>query len=102
LFPETTGVVHFIVSVGSFVFGAVSAILSYRVVRPPLSYCALGLGIVSLAALILEGARHDLGLGLGGMERMIAYPLFVWALGFGGFLVGSQERVVTSEELADA
>jgi hypothetical protein len=26
-------------------------------------------------------------LGKGGMERMIAYPMLLWAIGFGGHLI---------------
>ncbi|NIQ06941.1 MAG: DUF998 domain-containing protein, partial [Candidatus Korarchaeota archaeon] len=33
-------------------------------------------------------------LGKGGMERMIAYPLLIWVVGFGGYLLGlSQETM---------
>ena len=29
-----------------------------------------------------------LGLGKGGMERLIVYPNLLWALGFGGWIIG--------------
>ncbi len=29
-----------------------------------------------------------LGTGLGGMERFITYPYYLWMLGFGGYLIG--------------
>ena len=88
LFPETTGAPHDVFAIATFVFGAVSAIISYRVLRPPLSYFSVGLGIIALVALVLLLTQHDLGIGKGGMERMIAYPIFLWALGFGGSLIG--------------
>jgi hypothetical membrane protein len=90
LFLETTGVPHDVFAIATFVFGAVSAIISYRVLRPPLSYFSVGLGIIALVALVLLLTRHDLGIGQGGMERMIAYPIFLWTLGFGGSLIGSK------------
>ena len=90
LFPETIGAPHDVFAIAAFVFGAVSAIISYRVLRPPLSYFSVGLGIIALAALVLLLTHHDLGIGPGGMERMIAYPIFVWALGFGGSLIAAQ------------
>jgi hypothetical membrane protein len=88
VFPETTGAPHVFFAVATFVFGAVSAIISYRVLRPPLSYLSVGLGIIALAAVVLDATHHVLGIGPGGMERMIAYPIFLWALGFGGSLIG--------------
>jgi hypothetical membrane protein len=90
LFPETTGAPHDVFAITTFVFGAVSAIISYRVLRPPLSYFSVGLGIIALAALVLLLTQNDLGIGKGGMERMIAYPIFLWALGFGGALIGAK------------
>jgi hypothetical membrane protein len=87
--PETTGAPHIVFSIAIFVFGAVSAIISYRVLRPPLSYVSVGLGIIALVALVLMLTLHDLGIGPGGMERVIAYPIFLWALGFGGSLIGA-------------
>jgi hypothetical membrane protein len=90
LFPETTGAPHSIFALVMLVLGAVSAILSYRVLRPPLSYFSVGLGIFALVALLLGLTHHDLGIGPGGMERMIAYPIYVWALGFGGSLIGTK------------
>jgi hypothetical membrane protein len=60
------------------------------VLRPPLSHFSVGLGIIALVALVLMFTLHDLGIGLGGMERMTAYPILLWALGFGGSLIGAK------------
>jgi hypothetical membrane protein len=90
LFPETTGAPHVVFAIAAFVFGAVSAIISFKVLRPPLSHFSVGLGIIALVALALLLTHHDLGIGPGGMERMIAYPIFLWALGFGGSLIGAK------------
>ena len=90
VFPETTGALHGGIALGMFVFGAVSAIISYRVLRPPLSYASVGLGIIALVAIVLGVTQIYLGIGKGGMERMVAYPIFIWALGFGGSLIGAK------------
>ncbi|MEM1537765.1 MAG: DUF998 domain-containing protein [Candidatus Nezhaarchaeales archaeon] len=87
IFPEDFGVIHFIASLTAFLFGALSAIASYRFQKPLLSYFAVVLGVTSLTALILFGLGAYLGLGKGGMERMIAYPVLLWALGFSGYLM---------------
>jgi len=89
LFPETTGAPHQICALIAFFLGAVSAIISYRITRRPLSYFSVVLGVIALAALVLYFSHYDLGIGRGGMERMIAYPSLVWALGFGGFMMDS-------------
>ena len=90
VFPVRISAPHVVFAIAAFVFGAVSAIISYRVLRPPLSHFSVGLGIIALVALVLLLTHHDLGIGPGGMERMIAYPIFVWALGFGGSLIGAK------------
>lgn len=100
IFPENLGVLHTAFSLIAFLFGALSAIASYKIQKPPLSYFAAILGLTSLFALILFAASESimhiigsqasdfyLGLGKGGMERMIAYPMLLWAIGFGGYLI---------------
>lgn len=101
VFPENYGVIHTFFSLIAFLFGALSAIASYKIQKPTLSYLAAVLGLISLAALVVFGfsevsvhfdggkaADFYLGLGKGGMERMIAYPIILWAAGFGGHLMG--------------
>ncbi|UCE28501.1 MAG: hypothetical protein JSV85_04255, partial [Candidatus Bathyarchaeota archaeon] len=79
-------------------FAGISAIASYRLEKPPLSYLSTILGIMSLVALVLLGSGIDLGLGMGGMERMIAYPLLLWAMSFSGHLMTGNKRTRTSEK----
>jgi hypothetical membrane protein len=90
LFPETAGIVHLIVSFIAFFFGGLSAIAIYKLVKAPFAYLSVLMGMISLIALALFGSNFFLGLGPGGMERMIAYPLLLWAIGFGGNLMYSE------------
>jgi len=87
LFPETTGYVHSIFSLVTFLFSGFSAIVAYKVQRSPLSYLSVVLGGITLIALVLYTQNIYLGLGNGGMERMIVYPVLLWAVGFGGHLI---------------
>ena len=87
LFPEDAGVMHVIFSLITFLFAGLSAIMSYKLQKPPLSYLSIILGAMSLLALVLFGSGIYLGLGEGGMERMIAYPALLWAVGFGGHVI---------------
>jgi hypothetical membrane protein len=88
LFPEDFGIIHGVASLFVFLFGALSAIVSYKVQKPPFSYLSLLLGALSLVALLLFISGTYLGLGKGGMERLIAYPALLWCVGFGGYLIG--------------
>ena len=87
LYTETAGTTHTIVSFIAFFFGGLSAVASYKFVKPPFAYVSLLMGLISLIALALFGSKIFLGFGPGGMERMIAYPLLLWAVGFGGYLM---------------
>jgi len=42
--------------------------------------------------LALFGGEVYLGLGVGGMERMILYPAMLWAIGFGAYLSAEENR----------
>ena len=96
LFPETFGILHAIPSLITFLFGGLSAIMSYKLQKPPLSYFSVMLGALSLVALVLFGSGTYLGLGKGGMERMIAYPTLLWGVGFGGYLIGYSRDTATA------
>lgn len=101
IFPENFGFIHTVFSLFAFLFGALSAIVSFKIQKPPLSYISIILGVLSIAALVLFAVSeyclyiypqgfslNYLGLGKGGMERIIAYPIILWTMGFGGYLMG--------------
>jgi hypothetical membrane protein len=97
IFPETTGVVHEIVSLIVFLFGGLSAIASYTITKRPLNYFSIALGIFTLSALFLFMSGNYLGLGPGGMERLIAYPALLWGTSLGGYLMQSPSQKLTAE-----
>ncbi len=90
LFPETTGLPHGILALISFFFGGLLAILVSTQVRPPFRYLSWILGLAGLIALALFTSGTYLGIGFGGMERMIAYPVLFWGIAFGGYLMASE------------
>ncbi len=92
VFPETAGYIHTVMSFVTFFFAGLSAIFSYTLEKPPLNYFSVSMGAFSLAALALFASKQYLGLGYGGMERMVAYPMLLWAIPFGGFLIGYSEK----------
>ncbi len=90
-----------------FFFAGLSAITSHKVLPKPLSQASIALGAMTLTALALFSAgmitsdsltsttannsTFYLGLGPGGMERMIIYPALMWLAVFAGHLLTKQE-----------
>src|SRR4030043_1766877 len=108
IFTKDFTVSHGAVSSMAFLFAGLSAIASFKVVQKPLSLISIVLGAMALGALALfscglitsgsltSNIAYDsiffLGLGPGGMERIIVYPPLMWLAGFGGYLVAQPER----------
>ena len=108
MFTKAYPAVHGLVSSMAFLFSGLSAIALYKVLRKPLSFVSVILGLTALAALglfgcglLASGAYTEteavdsiffLGLGPGGMERMIVYPALAWLAGFSGHLIASSEK----------
>ena len=92
LAPETTGIWHSVFSLIVFLFAGLSAIVTYRFQKKPMGYFSFILGVITLIALILFIGDIYLGLGPGGMERMIVYPTLLWAIGFGGHLMALEDK----------
>jgi len=81
LFPENTGILHVISSLITFLFTGITAIYSYKIENTHAKYIWPILGIISLTSLTLLATKNYLGLGPGGIERMIVYPIFIWLIG---------------------
>jgi hypothetical membrane protein len=92
IFNEAFDILHTLFSFITFFFAALSALAAFRILRPPFSYLSVLMGAGSLVALGLFSLRNDLKLGVGGMERMIVYPVLTWAIGFGGYLLGTSPQ----------
>jgi hypothetical membrane protein len=89
--------VHTLFALVAMVPVAIAAIMSYRFMKSPLSYASVILGAVALLAIILlmlgqGNSDFYLGLGKGGIERFITYPVSLWLLGFGAYLVGDSNN----------
>ena len=92
VFPGNYGSIHAIFALTAFIAGGVAAIVSIMVQRPPFSIFSAILGAITLATLLLYMILGDegpmSGLGMGGVERWVAYPILIWVLSFGGYLTG--------------
>lgn len=100
--------IHGVVSLMAFGFGALSAIASFKVTKLPLSAISFIFGVMTLGALAFFSAglvttgsltsteppasEFFLGIGPGGMERMIIYPALIWLILFSGHLISFSEK----------
>ncbi|HVP27118.1 MAG TPA: hypothetical protein VMT26_05575, partial [Candidatus Bathyarchaeia archaeon] len=100
--------IHGVVSLMAFGFGSLSAMASFKVSKLPLSAISVTLGVMTLVALALFSAglvatgslnsskppasEFFLGIGPGGMERMIVYPAVIWLILFSGHLIALSEK----------
>jgi hypothetical membrane protein len=91
IFNESYGGAHVFFSAIAFFSIGIQAILVFKVAKPPLSYFSAVAGAITLVALVLYATHTYLGLGQGGMERMIVYPVLLGALAFGGYLMALGE-----------
>ncbi len=91
VFPANTGLPHLVSAFFSFAAGGVAAILSFRFLSSPFKYLSVILGLITLSFLFAGEflpTRVVSLLGNGGTERFVAYPLTIWILGLGGYLMG--------------
>ena len=103
IFTSAYTTIHGAVSLMAFGFGGLSAIASFKVSKLPLSAIGVTLGAITLGALALfavglvttgslttsepPASEFFLGLGPGGMERIIVYPALIWLILFSGNLI---------------
>jgi hypothetical membrane protein len=99
IFPENYAVEHELFSLIVFLFGGLAAIAAIKIERKPLNYFSPIIGAFSIIMLVLFVAGDDLGLGVGGLERMVAYPILLWGVALGGHMIawdGDTHYSVTS------
>jgi len=92
IFPENLEPMHSLSAFLIFLFGGVSTLYSSRLTKMPFSLISIILGVWSLVASSLFATQQYLGLGVGGMERMIVYPVLMWTFVFSGYLCACSER----------
>jgi hypothetical membrane protein len=89
LFPENT--VSFLHTFGAslpFLLGNLALVIfSFSLAIPRiLRYYTLLSGAIALIALTLFITQHYFGFGIGGMERLVAYPQTIWLVIFGIYI----------------
>ncbi|MGC9516768.1 MAG: DUF998 domain-containing protein [Methanomicrobiales archaeon] len=99
IFPGYTGGAHVLFAMMAFIFGSLSAIFSYRLgLNIPMVIISMILGLISLFTIISvfilgDGISNPLIalLGVGGTERLLAYPVLLYLTALGGYLTSRGE-----------
>ncbi|MCG1003867.1 MULTISPECIES: DUF998 domain-containing protein [Halobacterium] len=92
VFPSQTGAPHFVAAMVAFAGLGCAALAAAATVRGPMRYVSVALGVSELLALVLFVALGDgTPLGIGGIERWVAYLGVAWVLAFGGYLLGGAD-----------
>jgi hypothetical membrane protein len=94
VFPLTHPAPHTLFAFTAFLAGGIAIVLSSRVTTAPFRYLWTALGAIALGAtvLALDAFRSwaPMGeLGEGGLERWIVYPIVLWLVAFGSYLMAA-------------
>lgn len=96
LFPEDTVFwAHITGQDLAFLFGNIALIImGLRLPLPRwLKWYSVASGVVALSGMYLFLSHHRFFLGLGGMERVAAYPQIIWLVVFGLYMLAGRDRV---------
>lgn len=96
VFPGNFSGIHPLFALLAFVSGGLAGLLSAFSLRRPFRYVSAVLGATGLLSLALAMAGDATPLvdelGDGGIERWVAYPVVLWLVAYGGFLLGEGKR----------
>lgn len=99
VFPGNVATIHPLFSLLCFLGGSVAAILSRKILDVPLRYFAVALGSIGLLATVfgLESLANwgpQATIGVGGIERWIAYTVLLWLVLLGAaFMTSGAQRI---------
>jgi len=105
IFTKDAGTIHSIAALFFFLFSGLSAIFAvvcshvhgFKLMKTPFSVIAIILGLTELGGFVLFVGGIYFGLGVGGMQRMVLYPVLMWLAGFGGYLMAHPDRPKTQK-----
>jgi hypothetical membrane protein len=90
-FPGYWWTVHALFALLAFTSGGLAAIVAWTVEKGLFRYFSVLLGLVALVTLAVYAIMGDsapfAGLGIGGVERWVVYPILLWVTGLGGHLM---------------
>lgn len=92
IFPGNIRPYHGMASMLTFLSGGFCAITSFKIVALPFKYISILFGSIALLTFIVAVFASGLliaFIGIGGLERWVAYPIMLWLTGFGGYLMSN-------------
>lgn len=92
IFPGNHHDIHRLFSMIAFLFGGLTAVISYTAVKGAFRFIVLLLGSATLLTLFIGTAVLTNTLGAGGIERWIAYPVVLWMVCYGGYVLGDKRN----------
>jgi hypothetical membrane protein len=96
IFPGNVRPYHGMASMLTFISGGFCAFTSFKVVTSPFKYISILFGSITLFTFIMAVFASGLlisHIGIGGLERWVAYPIMLWLTGFGGYLMSKGNSV---------
>ncbi len=90
IFPGNKTPYHGMAAMLTFLSGGFCAITSFKIVTLPFKYISILFGSITLLTwfiAVFASAILISFIGIGGIERWVAYPIIIWLTGFGGYLM---------------
>ena len=105
IFTLDAGIIHSVTALIFLLFSGLSAIFAvvcsyvhgFKLMKMPFSALAVILGLTELGGFVLFVDKIYFGLGVGGMQRMVLYPVLIWLVGFGGYLMAHPDKPTTQK-----
>jgi hypothetical membrane protein len=93
IFPGNRTPYHGMAAMLTFLSGGFCAITSFKIVTLPFKYISVLFGSVALLIwfiAVFASATLISFIGIGGIERWVAYPIMLWLTGIGGYLMNTE------------
>ena len=90
IFPGNISPYHGMSAMLAFLAGGITAIMAFKITISPFKYIGILFGSIAITTWFIAVFSPSLltpFIGVGGIERWVAFPLMLWLTGFGGYLM---------------
>ena len=94
IFPGDVRPYHGMAAMLTFLSGGFCAITSFKIVTSPFKFVSISFGSIALLtwfSAVFASATLISFIGIGGLERWVAYPIMLWLTAFGGYLMNEKQ-----------
>ena len=94
IFPGNVRPYHGMAAMLTFLSGGFCAITSFKIVTSPFKFVSISFGSIALLtwfSAVFASATLISFIGIGGLERWVAYPIMLWLTAFGGYLMNEKQ-----------